>query len=352
MRKLFAIAAICSTTLSPIMGTAALASTTAVPVAVGANAATQATMASQCAALAAAEPTQTGSIAGTAPDGRPYTQTWSTSWSSEVVLGGSLLVSGPNETGARTIDPNSIVGTGSFTWGGVKIVGDPGRIGGSVNMFGNQRATEKNFSSSTYDYTADFTSTFAYASSCTLTETTHYDAVHLDSTPDIPGHPVQGYYTNPSEPNGGGEGSGVEHGNGGQSCSGFTPANDFWGLDHGACIFTKTADAVDPVEGYDAFDIAASDAVTATKSVDGAPVNQDQIDNFLGHEANGGPVTLSGDLFVGNPVICISPKKLPGIWTKQNGYTGDKCTTAWFNVAPWLAGTDDSNGTYISVPAY
>lgn len=343
--KILAIAAICGTALSPVLTTAAMATATAVPVAAGADASTLATMTSQCNALAAAQPTEAGAIPGTTTDGRTYSVTWNTTWSAETVAGGSSLVSGPTETGPRNIDLTSVVGTGSFTWGGIKIVGDPFRNGGSVNMFGNQRATEQNFSSSTYNYTANFNSTFAYASSCVLTQTTHYAAVHLDGTPDIPGHPVEGYYTNSGTHPSGGQGS----------CQGVNPNTSFWGFDspNGECVWHKTADAVDPVEGLDPFDLAAHDDVTNTVAMDGALVNQDQTDNLSGHEANGGPVTLAGDLFVGNPVVCISPKKLPGIWTKQNGYTGDKCTTAWFTnpSIAWNASTT-SQGTYISVPAY
>ncbi|MEY4270960.1 MAG: hypothetical protein RLZZ58_2176, partial [Pseudomonadota bacterium] len=106
--------------------------------------------------------------------------------------------------------------------------------------------------------------------------------------------------------------------------------------------------AIDPVHEDAYYD----DAVLAD-TVAGTAIELAQTDTLDGFEANGGPVTLSGDLFVGNPVICISPKRLPGIWTKQNGYTGDKCTTAWFTnpSIAWNASTT-SQGTYISVPAF
>ena len=63
----------------------------------------------------------------------------------------------------------------------------------------------------------------------------------------------------------------------------------------------------------------------------------------------------SQGMFVGKVVVCISPSKtvkggVPGAWQNHNGYTGTKCNTAYFNVAPWGGGSQDSNGTYISVP--
>jgi hypothetical protein len=90
----------------------------------------------------------------------------------------------------------------------------------------------------------------------------------------------------------------------------------------------------------------------------GAPVDQDQTDSIYAFEDHGGPVQVTGEFHVGQAVICISPstggakKGVPGEWRTQNGYTGDKCTTEWFKVAPWGAGTEGSNGTYISVPNY
>lgn len=292
-----------------VFSTAAAAATTSVPIAHGANGSTLATMQSQCNALASAR---------------------GVNWSAVAAEGAATFVSGPTEIGVRDIDLSSIVGTGPFTWGGITIVGDPFRNGGSVNMFGNQRATEQNFASSTYDYTADFTSIFSYASSCDLTETIHHPAVH------IPGTPVQGFYTN----------SGTNPSGGGGSCQGLSPANPNWGNDLGNCVFTKTGDGTDPVD-IDAYDEFNYD------TANGAPVPQEQTDNFPGHEANGGPVTLVGDLFVGNPVVCISPKKLPGVWANHNGYTGNKCTTAWFN-DPTIGrnGSTTSQGTYISLPAF
>ena len=89
----------------------------------------------------------------------------------------------------------------------------------------------------------------------------------------------------------------------------------------------------------------------------GTPIQETQTDNLLAHEDAGEGYDITDTVLIGQTVICISPttstqtkKGVPGTWVAKNGYTGGKCTTAWFNVAPWGAGSQDSNGTYISVP--
>ena len=102
------------------------------------------------------------------------------------------------------------------------------------------------------------------------------------------------------------------------------------------------------------------DTPIQTGNEPGTAVNQDQTDTLTAFEDHGGPVAASGGPFhIGQVVICISPttstqtkKGVPGTWVAKNGYTGDKCTTAWMSVAPWGSGTENSNGTYISVPDY
>lgn len=67
----------------------------------------------------------------------------------------------------------------------------------------------------------------------------------------------------------------------------------------------------------------------------GIAVSQTRTDNLNSFEDHGASVQLTGEKVLGTVVVCISPsstgKKLPGEWRQQNGYTGDKCTTAWFN---------------------
>jgi hypothetical protein len=89
----------------------------------------------------------------------------------------------------------------------------------------------------------------------------------------------------------------------------------------------------------------------------GAAVEDKQTDELLAHEDAGEGFDLEGSILIGQAVVCISPttstqtkKGVPGTWVPKNGYDGSKCNTAYFNIAPWGAGSQDSNGTYISVP--
>ena len=55
-------------------------------------------------------------------------------------------------------------------------------------------------------------------------------------------------------------------------------------------------------------------------------------------------------------MVCISPstatKKLPGAWRQQNGYTGDKCTTAWYNggATVGVPNLNDGSHNWVTVP--
>ena len=272
-------------------------------------------------------------------------------WIGTVVLGSVDLVAGPTEVEPHVrTNITNIVGTGTFVPSAPYISGDPYRTGGSVNMFGDQRASAGYFPTSTYDYVADFNSTFAHSYSCAISKRLYHPSYV------IPGHPVQGYYVVHADGHGNEENTQA-------SCDAFSaqqptsltdPTVPWWGYvdpdptkaDHGQCDFVKTADPTPDVTVPESWD----DPVLVTTLAQTA-INQDQTDSLTGHEENGGRVDVTGDYFVGKVVVCISPKKLPGVWTKQNGYTGDKCTTAWFNVAPWGGGSQTSQGTYISVPA-
>lgn len=306
MRKLTtaasAVALIASTIATP-----AFADTIPTPPAAGPDAAALSVMEAQCDALAA--------LHGAA-------------WSGDVDLGSitasAAPLSGPTEVpGSRIIDESSIEGTGVYTPSGLSIAGDPFRNGGSVNMFGNQWATAATYSDSTYFYDADFETTYAYSFTCDMSESVFV--------------PVAGYYV--IEP--------TDQGNeeaGQNSCNAFTALGstwEHWGNDHAQCDFVTTTP-----EHYE-------DQERADEA--GTPENSTQTDNLNAFEDHGGPITIGGNIFVGQVVVCISPssttkKGVPGEWRQQNGYTGDKCNTTYFNSAPWGGGSQTSNGTYISVP--
>jgi hypothetical protein len=319
-RAILAATAMLATSFNPFLITPAFAAVTvSTPPASGPNATTLAAMEAQCDALAA--------VHGAA-------------WSGDLDLSSVVptYVSGPTEVGTHSIAdaiPGTLEGAGTFTPGSVSILGDPYRIGGSVNMFGVQQSNGGHYSASTYDFMADFTTTYSYAFNCNMKE-------HVQTL-------VQGYYDIAGDF---GDSEAAVRGN----CAAFTaqgdndPRPDWWGEpfhggnpDNPHCKFVETAPAVDEVQ--DRPDEA------------GTPIEETQTDNLLAHEDAGEGFDDPTTVLIGQTVICISPttgaqvkKGVPGTWVAKNGYTGGKCTTAWFNVAPWGAGSQDSNGTYISVP--
>ena len=261
------------------------------------------------------------------------------SFSTVVVETGQVDGAPTEVSGSRVINEASRFGTGTVTYSGLSIAGNPYRTGGSVNMFGDQVATNKNWSNSEYDFTANFDTVTTISYTCEVTQQTetHVAAVH------IPGRKVQGYYTNP------GHSTGVV-----ADCNGFDETKDFWGEDKGACIFTQTGPAVDPVDIEESWTLDVP--IDRTDLNTFHTVNETNTASGTGHEVNGGPFTQIGTWLAQKVVICISPSKTvkggtPGAWANHNCYLGSKCTTAWFNVAPWSGGSQTSNGTYISVPA-
>lgn len=258
----------------------------------------------------------------------------SPSFTTEVVETGQIDGATTEVSGSRVETAGSRFGTGTVTYSGLSIVGDPFRNGGSVNMFGDQVATNKNWSNSEYDFTADYSTTTTISYNCDVTEQTevYHPAVH------IPGQPVQGYYTN----------NGTNSSNGQGSCQGLSPTNPHWGEDLGNCTFTQTADAVIAVDEPEYWTL--NDPISRPDLATMQTVDETNVANENGHEINGGAFTEVGTWLASKVVICISPKRLPGIWTNQNGYTGTKCNTTYFNSASWGGGSQTSNGTYISVP--
>ncbi|MES2137810.1 MAG: hypothetical protein V4502_12215 [Pseudomonadota bacterium] len=284
----------------------------------------------QCDALAAAHDLQNGDI-----------------WTGAVVAGAATLVAGPTETGNRVINTQSITPTGVYVPSRLEIRGNPFKNGGSVNMFGDQWSTAGYYPDSTYNYTADFASTFSYAFSCNINDAVYHPAY------DDPAVPVQGYYeVSPLAP-------GNSESNR-QNCAAFSamsddnPRPDWWGTNHAWCDFKKTADAI-PAVHHNAYNSPPAFVVNEP----GTAITQDQSESLSGFEQHGGIVYVTGEYHVGQPVICISPGSKGGAWRAQNGYSGGSltgpaagCNTPYFKIAPWGNGSQTSNGTFNSVPQY
>lgn len=321
--KLLTMAALCASSLTPVAFVAP---------AMAQSATTSGTMASTCAADLAG----LVNTADTLHDGTPV-------WSTEVVQTGSVDGPATEVPGTRIETAGTRFGTGSATYSNLAISGNPFRTGGSVNMFGDQVATLKHWSNSEYDFTAQFATVTTFSYNCEVTQES--ETYH----PAVPGHPVLGYYV--VDPDFHGNEEAAQN-----SCNAFNAqapvapdwiAPGFWGdTPHGNCVFIKTADAVEDQPEY----WTRNDSIARPDLGTSHTVDETNYAEGSGHEVNGGPWTQSGNWFVAKVVVCISPKRLPGIWTQQNGYTGTRCNTAWFNVAPWGGGSQTSNGTYISVP--
>jgi hypothetical protein len=305
-RKAVSIVAICSTALYSIVGSAAFAATVGTatvddPVAQGANGTTLSAMQAQCTALAASH---------------------GTAWTGTLDQGSIIasLINGPTEINPAARIKTNIEGTGTFTPAHTYIEGDPFRIGGSVNMFGDQYSDSGSWSDSEYDFTNSFASTFSFAFNCTMSESVYIAATGYHEWVNVPGRTEQDNQA---------------------ACDAHDAAGQFIGVDVGHCVWRETTAA--HYEDQDRPDEA------------GVAVSQDQTDTLSGHEYHGGPVQAPGGIYhIGQVVICISPNKPTpgGTWRTQNGYTGNLCTTDWFKVAPTNSGSTTSNGTYISVPNY
>ncbi len=214
-------------------------------------------------------------------------------------------VSGPTEVaGTRVIDESTIVGAGTFTPGHVEFTSDPYRNGGSVNMWANANAVGGHYSASAYDFNADFTTTYSYAFNCTMSEMVHHDAEGAYEIED-------NYHGSDEEA--------VR-----ANCPNFTDhSQPWWGLPHANCKFVGTP---------------AEDVLENRDDEAGTPINQEQTDNLLAHESAGEGFDITETVSIGKVLVCISPttsaqskKGAPGTWVAMHGYSGEKCTTLWYN---------------------
>jgi hypothetical protein len=324
-KKFLTVAVMCATALSPVLSTPAMAATTVLDTVTpdAADGTTQAAMAAACTAAAAAH---------AAAD--PVTQDI---WTGTVVEGAVTWVSGPTEVGTHTFAANGVgtqTGAGTFTPAHKEILGDPYRNGGSVNMFGIQQAVGGHYSASTYDFRNDFTSTYSHAFSCDISEQVWHPAVH---------HDAEGHYVIEDNYHGSDE-QAVR-----ANCPQFTDhSQPWWGFDHAHCSFVLDHEAYDDPAYYDDDAFVVNEPQTA--------INQDQTDNLLAHEDAGEGFDTSATLIIGQVVVCISPSKsgtkLPGSWTNQNGYTGTKCNTTWYNggATVGVPNLNDGSHNWVTVP--
>src|SRR4029453_13297478 len=200
----------------------------------------------------------------------------------------------------------------------VSSLGDPFRIGGSVNMFGVLQSTGGHYSASEYDFRNDFETTYSYAFSCNIFQAVFHEEQTIH-------HPAVGIYVIAGDF---GDSEDAIRGN----CAAFTAQGqdptslpDWWGdpfhggsADNPHCMFDgePAFDEVIP-ESWDDPVLIGNEAADA--------IEETQTDELLAHEDNGEGFDIGDTVLIGQAVICISPSKtgpkgVPGTWTKQNGY--------------------------------
>lgn len=207
------------------------------------------------------------------------------------------IVTGPTANGDPSAPTNVQPGDGAVQVPeSVQVVTDPYRIGGSVNMFGMARVVAAHWDFSQYDFTQAFVWTSNYSFTCNMTETV--------PTPALGVHEWVGPANASQQAK--------------DECA-DTVAHPY--DDRGAaCAWRETIPAGTDEEDRD--------------PETGYILGVNEGGTLNGHEDHGGPIPVnegevdSPDVQV---VVCISPIKKAGTWTKKNGYTGDKCTTTWYN---------------------
>jgi hypothetical protein len=247
-----------------------------------------------------------------------------------------VVVPGTVDYGAPAFDTSTITddedtrvadhSSSSTPYGTPSFYSQPGRHGGSVNLFATIGYPGITYAGSFVDQNADRTETDTYNFSCQLQ---HYEIVGSHEE-GVPGTPAQGFYTNPQDNSRG-------------DCAGISPANPHWGHDIGACIWTEIAPGTpDTTITVDDYGYVNSGAATPETLTDGPYFYDNTV--YATHVSEPTvPVTETdaAPYFSGDVVVCINPGKKGGTWRTQNGWTDlTKCTTTYFNTAPYISGAN------------
>jgi hypothetical protein len=117
-------------------------------------------------------------------------------------------------------------------------------------------------------------------------------------------------------------------------------------------MFVGTAAHDEPGEDtWDAPALVGNEAGTA--------IEEEQTDTLTAHEDAGEGFDTSETLVIGQVVVCISPttstqtkKGAPGTWVAKNGYSGEKCTTDWYNSGAMVGVPNLNTGSnnWVTVP--
>lgn len=213
---------------------------------------------------------------------------------------------------------------------------DPGRHGGSVNLFATVGWTAKNYAGSLVNQTIDEFQTDTYHFSC-QTQTWQVVGHHDVTIPGIAAIAPNGWYTNPGHP--------VWESEAINTTICANGDGHPYGSDYGNCVFhagpymAGTPDTHQTVDDYG----YADSGVATSETLSNGPYYLDTISyaTLASEPTHSFVETTAAPYFSGDVVVCNNPGKKGGTWTGQNGWTDmTKCTTTYFNTANYISGAN------------
>ena len=208
----------------------------------------------------------------------------------------------------------------------------PGRHGGSVNLFATIGYPGITYAGSFVDQNVDRTETDTYNFTC---QVQHWEVVGSHEV-TVPG---DGHYVVDPDAQGNEE----AHTN---ECNAYNAAHaagadqGFWGdTPKGNCMFVGSVTTTETVDDYG----WANQGAAVPETLTDGPYFVDTVVYATHVSEPTVPVTETDNApyFAGDVVVCINPGKKGGTWTAQNGWTDmTKCTTLYFNSAPYISGAN------------
>ena len=254
-----------------------------------------------------------------------------------------VLTQGGVDQGPKTFDVATITdnegtrvadhSSPSSPFGPKSFFSVPGRHGGSVNLFATIGYPGITYAGSFVDQNADRTETDTYNFSCQVQE-----RQVVDTEEQIV--PANGQYVWDGE-----------HGQG-KDCDAHNANHpSWWGIDrvHDNCVFDGDLQTTETVDIYGYVD--SGPAVPETL-IDGPYFYDNTVyATHVSEPTVSVTETDNAPYFAGDVVVCNNPGKKGGVWTAQNGWTDmTKCTTLYFNSAPYISGANVFSSN--SLPAF
>ena len=255
-----------------------------------------------------------------------------------------VLAQGAVVNGAPTVDPNTITddestrvadhSSLSSPYGTKSFYSAPGRHGGSVNLFATIGYPGITYAGSFVDQNAVQTETDTYNFTC---QVQHWDVIG-SHTVTIPGDGQ--YIVDPAL-------IGTPQYNAQlQECKAYNDTHargvtqGFWGNSpQGNCIFQGSPDTTEIVNDFGWVNQGTAQPETL---IDGPYFYANIVyATHVSEPTVSVTETDAAPYFAGDVVVCNNPGKKGGTWTAQNGWTDmTKCTTTYFNSAPYISGAN------------